>query len=117
MIPEDKDKLKQKIQEDIEEIQKTILALAEATKPIVPDDAIGRLTRMDAINTKGINEVNLRNAKTKPLQLKRALQQIDDPDFGFCIECEEPIPLGRLMLIPESTLCVACKDQLSKNAG
>ena len=65
MTPEERNELKQKMQEDLAEIQSSILLLKKATQPIVPDDAIGRLTRMDAINTKSINEENLRNAKVK----------------------------------------------------
>jgi len=111
MTPQERNKLKQKMQEDLAEIQSSILLLKKATQPIVPDDAIGRLTRMDAINTKSINEENLRNAKVKQGQLERALKQVDDADFGICVECEEAIPLKRLMLMPESLLCVRCKEQ------
>ncbi len=113
MTPAERNKLKQKMQEGLAEIQSSVLLLKEATKPIVPDDAIGRLTRMDAINTKSINEENLRNAKVKQGQLERSLKQVDDPDFGICIECEEAIPLQRLMLMPESPLCVRCKERAS----
>ena len=114
MTPADRDKLKQKIFQDIADIQSSISLLEEATKPIAPDDSIGRLTRMDAINTKSINEENLRNARVKLTQLKRAVKLVDDPDFGICIECEEPIPQKRLVLMPESLLCVRCKEQVSK---
>ncbi|MCP4715287.1 MAG: hypothetical protein GY868_09235, partial [Deltaproteobacteria bacterium] len=36
---------------------------------------------------------------------------IDDPDFGLCAECGEPIPFKRLMIMPGSTLCVGCAGQ------
>ncbi|MBW1833433.1 MAG: TraR/DksA C4-type zinc finger protein [Deltaproteobacteria bacterium] len=37
---------------------------------------------------------------------------IDDPDFGLCCECEEPIPFARLMIMPESDLCVKCAEAI-----
>ena len=48
------------------------------------------MTRMDAINTKSINEANLRNAKLKLTKLERAIRQVNDPDFGYCVVCDEP---------------------------
>ncbi|MBF0279951.1 MAG: TraR/DksA C4-type zinc finger protein [SAR324 cluster bacterium] len=114
MNSDEREQLKQKLQADLLEIRSSIDTLEEATKPIAPDDAIGRLTRMDAINTKSINEEHLRNAKVKRGQLERAIKQVDDPDFGFCLECEESIPFKRLQLMPESRLCVKCKAQASR---
>lgn len=111
MSPEDQEKLKKIIKEEIKSLQNNIAALKEVTKPIPPDEAIGRLTRMDAINTKSINEANLRNAKFKLSKLELAIRQVDDPDFGHCVICDEPIPLKRLMLMPESTMCVQCKEK------
>ena len=114
MSPENQEKLKVIINEEIESLKNNIAALKEATKPIPPDNAIGRLTRMDAINTKSINEANLRNAKIKLTKLERAIHQLDDPDFGYCVVCDESIPLSRIMLMPESTMCVQCKNKEDK---
>jgi DnaK suppressor protein len=44
--------------------------------------------------------------------MERALTMIDDPDFGLCHECEEPIPFARLMIMPESDLCVKCAEAI-----
>ena len=77
-----------------------------------PDNAIGRLTRMEAINSKSINEAALNHAKQTLSKMERALMMIDNPDFGLCRECEEPIPLGRLMIVPESDLCVQCAQAI-----
>ena len=34
-----------------------------------------------------------------------------DQDFGICEECERPIPEARLMIVPETVLCVACQQE------
>ncbi len=111
MSPEEREKLKKVINEEIESLQSNITALEEITKPIPPDNAIGRLTRMDAIHMKSINEAGLRNAKQKLSKLELAIRQADNPDFGYCVVCDEPIPLKRLMLMPESTMCVQCREK------
>jgi DnaK suppressor protein len=111
MTEEERTRLEDKITTDIKTLEDNIRALEEVTKPIPPDDAIGRLTRMEAINAKSINEASLNSSRNKLAGLKRALSKLDDPDFGICAMCEEPIPMGRIMLIPETALCVRCADR------
>jgi len=112
MRTEEKEKLSCQIREKIETVRKDILSYRELTQPVAPDDAIGRLTRMDAIGNKSINEAALREARNTLAKLERALKMIDRPGFGLCIECEEPIPLPRLMVMPESDMCVECAAEL-----
>ena len=80
----------------------------ELTQPIAPENAIGRVSRMDAINNKSINEAALRKAEAKLKNLEFALSNVDDPDFGFCIKCKQKIPVQRIMLVPQSRFCVNC---------
>jgi len=81
--------------------------LAELTKPIEPDCAIGRVSRMDAINNKSINEAALRKAQDMLKKINISLDRIDDDNFGSCIQCGDPIPIQRLLLMPGS-LCIKC---------
>ena len=111
MNEKDKALLKTKILEEIESLKVSIESLQEMSKPVAPDVSIGRLTRMEAINAKSINDANLRSSKNRLSRLQSALNRIDDPHFGICIECEEPIPVKRLMIIPESLKCVECMEE------
>ncbi len=103
--------LRSKIQESIEATESEIGELIELTKPISPSDAIGRISRMDAINNKTINEAALRKAKEKMKKLRFALERSHEDDFGICARCKNDIPTGRLMLMPESNRCVHCADR------
>ena len=114
MDPEQRSKLTKHICQELEKVRKDIDSLSELVKPIAPDNAIGRLSRMEAIGAKSINDAALSRAKTKLEQLKSVLSDIDDPEFGICIECDETIPFGRLKLTPESRLCVNCASKLEK---
>ena len=109
-----KTKLKKNIKERISAIKINIAAYELLTKPISPDNAIGRLTRMEAINSKSINEAALNTSKETLLKLVHALTKIDYPDFGLCRECEEPIPLARLTIMPGTELCVQCAEKISE---
>ena len=105
-----KEKLKDHINKKIEDLKKNIASYKQLSQPVSPDNAIGRLTRMEAINSKSINEAALNRAKQTLSKMERALMKINDPDFGLCRECEEPIPYARLMIVPESDLCVQCAE-------
>ena len=107
---EQKQELKQHIRTEIENIKKDIASFKKLTQPIAPDNAIGRLTRMEAINSKSINEAALNKFKNTLPKLERALKKIDASEFGLCSECEEPIPFARLMIMPEADLCVQCAE-------
>ena len=108
MLQEDKDKLEQHIRQEIEDLKEKIVSYKEGAKPVALDSAIGRVTRMDAINSKSISEESLRKAEIALFKLERALDKIDGSDFGLCMECGEEIPFKRLMIMPGSVLCVAC---------
>ncbi|MDT0554770.1 TraR/DksA family transcriptional regulator [Patiriisocius hiemis] len=104
----DTSKIKKKIIEAIETTSLQIEKYKELTKPIAPENAIGRVSRMDAINNKSINDKALKQAELKFKNLKVALSKIDDEDFGICIKCKKPIPEGRILLIPQAITCVNC---------
>lgn len=104
----DKAQVKQTILDEISKTEASIIHYKELTQPIAPNDAIGRVSRMDAINNKTINEASLRQAENKLKTLKIVLSKIDDNDFGICLKCKQAIPLGRILIRPESLLCVNC---------
>jgi DnaK suppressor protein len=108
MTPEERKGLKAKMEEKLTVVEADIVELKELTKPISPENAIGRVSRMDAINNKSINEASLRKALEKEKKLKYALTQINEPNFGICVRCKSPIQPGRLILMPESNKCVRC---------
>ena len=100
--------IREKIESEILRTGQEIEDLKELTKPIAPENAIGRISRMDAINNKSVNEATLRKSEEKLQKLEQALQKVDRADFGICVRCKNPIPLERIMLIPQSNRCVNC---------
>ena len=97
-----------KINSEITKTEQIIKDLKEQTAPISPDCAIGRISRMDAINNKSVVEASLRQAENKLISLNRVKDNIDSADFGFCLKCRQPIPIGRILYRPESLYCVNC---------
>lgn len=108
MVPMNELEIIEKIKEEIVKTEKLIAEYKEHSKPVTLDNSIGRISRMDAINNKSITESALRQAENKLTKLNQALDQVGKKDFGICIKCKQPIPLGRLLLMPESKRCVNC---------
>jgi DnaK suppressor protein len=100
--------MKQKILDAIAKTEASIEDYKELTKPIAPDVAIGRISRMDAINNKSVTEASLRQAQQKLQNLLRVLGQVGSDDFGQCLQCKQPIPIARILIRPESLYCVKC---------
>lgn len=106
--------LKAKIKANILQLQEDIPGIEAMTQPISPDNAIGRLSRMDAINTRSANQTALNAAKIRLSKLTQTLPKIEHAEYNECDECLAEIPFARLILVPESEYCVACSDKLSE---
>lgn len=98
------------IQEKIETLKATIASVNAENSGIGIDDddaaiADNIASRMVSTRTTGI-------LKEKCRKLELVLRRIDagDPDYGYCAECGEPIPVERLLAVPESEYCVDCAN-------
>lgn len=100
--------IKDKIESEIVKTKKTIHDYKEMTIPEGLDDAVGRVSRMDAINNKSVTQAALRQAEEKLKKLEYVLTQIHKDGFGECARCAKPIPIGRIILMPQSIHCVRC---------
>jgi DnaK suppressor protein len=67
---------KKLILREISKTGKLVQEYREMSGPVAPDDAIGRITRMDAINNKSVTEASLRQAEQKLSGLKKVLSQV-----------------------------------------
>ena len=103
--------IKVKIEKRIISTKEDIIELKKLTAPIEPENAIGRISRMDAINNKSINDFALRKALDKFKNLQLALSRIDEHNFGKCRLCNTEIQEGRLLLMPENNTCVKCASK------
>jgi DnaK suppressor protein len=108
----DKKALIAALESEILKVRTTISDLKEMTGPVEPDDAIGRVSRMDAINNQAITDAALRQAEQKLDELERMQTRQDEPDLGLCARCGKPIPMQRLLLVPHSTHCVTCAERI-----
>jgi DnaK suppressor protein len=103
---------KVRLQELHAELSLQIAAPDSTSESIRPDNAIGRLTRMEAMQAQQMNEAGKRRDQARLKQVEKALVLIDEGGYGTCVRCESHIPAGRLEIRPESRLCVRCASRV-----
>lgn len=111
MTNNEKQKIKESIIKEIAEFEADILLLKDAAKPIAPDCAYGRVSRMDAINNKVIVDASLKDKETTLRRFKYTISKIDSEDYGKCSRCGNYINFKRLMSIPYVNLCIYCANK------
>jgi len=97
-----------RIKKEITKTEEVIVEYKEVTQPISPENAIGRVSRMDAINNKSVMEAALRTARKELEDLEHASRYISMDDFGKCDICGNMINVKRLMVMPGSRHCMKC---------
>ena len=103
-----KTEIKDLIRQEIDKTEQKIAEYESMSSPVSPDDAIGRVSRMDAINNKSVTEAALRQSKDKLSKLRHALHRVEEENFGLCKRCGQMIPVMRVVLMPQSPYCVNC---------
>ena len=70
--------------------------------------SVGRVSRIDAMQMQAMSQAVQRRRAARRVAIQQALKRIAQGEFGFCIECGEPIAAGRLDVDPAFSACVRC---------
>lgn len=52
-----------------------------------------------------------RNTRDLLMQVRQALELIEEGKYGNCLTCARPIPVARLRVIPHTAICVVCASR------
>jgi DnaK suppressor protein len=96
-----------------ESVQDQIQAISSWCEPVAPDQAIGRLTRNDAMQDQQMALHQRERLLTQLTRIRTALDRIESGTFGICPACKNSIDVRRLDTAPDSPLCVACLEKLN----
>lgn len=104
-----RDELLPRIRQELEELH-TLSVLTESDRAPVQLDqqSVGRLSRMDAMQGQALSQASDQRRKARIMALDAAIRRFDDDEFGFCVDCGEPIAIARLRVDPATNLCIAC---------
>ena len=70
--------------------------------------SVGRLSRMDAMQQQAMAQAQERTRSRDLVRIDQALSRIKDGDYGYCEDCGNEIPVGRLEIDPMAERCVGC---------
>jgi DnaK suppressor protein len=82
---------------------------SESRDPVALDQqSVGRLSRMDAIQQQAMSQATEQKRKYDLIRIESTERRLRDGDYGYCEECGEEIPDGRLAIDPMAECCVNC---------
>ena len=94
------------------ELKAFIDGLDDATATVELDQGQqGRLSRIDAMQAQKMAQAQKQRATVRLERVQNVLATAQQPDFGCCGDCEEPIAFKRLLARPDSVLCVECTQE------
>lgn len=83
----------------------------DRARPVELDQtAVGRLSRMDALQGQAMSAAVRRRRETTLRRIAAALERLEEGEFGYCLKCGEAIAVARLEIDPVATLCTACAE-------
>ena len=109
LTPADHHELRDLLEASKGEMERLLELGREAEKPVAVDSSIGRLTRMDALQQQSMAQATGGKGALRLRQIVAALGRMDEGSYGDCLGCQEPIPVVRLRVRPEATLCITCQ--------
>ena len=97
------------IHERLQELEQNSVSGRDAQSVVELDQqAIGRLSRMDALQNQAMAKAQQANRDVETRRLLAALERLERGEFGYCEDCGERIPDGRLTLDLAASKCVSC---------
>ena len=90
------------------EVAEALNASKDSANVVELDTAIGRLSRMDAMQNQQMALELRRRQENQLLRIKNALKRMDQGRYGLCGKCKQPIAEERLEISPDTVVCVRC---------
>ena len=82
---------------------------AGSRAPVILDQtSVGRVSRIDAMQVQAMAIEAERRRAIEAKRIERALERLDDSEYGECVTCGEDIAPARLELDPAVAVCIDC---------
>lgn len=110
----EQEKYRPVIEGKIAELKKALSETDSTAAPVAPDNAIGRLSRVDAMQQQQVALESRRRRQDLLSRLERALKLINEGEYGTCPKCKEDIGEKRLNALPDAIFCISCAADLER---
>lgn len=109
LSPEQLTELRSELSRELARLERSMPSTAQAAKPVELDQtAVGRLSRMDALQNQHLTADLHSREQARHAQLIDALDRLDHGTYGRCLSCGAAIAYGRLLVFPEARSCAVC---------
>lgn len=102
------------IEKKISQLKEQLAENDSVGDPVSPDNAIGRLSRVDAMQVQAMRLALVRQRREELERLQQALRLVAAGKYGTCNGCGEDIPEKRLEAVPDTQRCVPCLSELQR---
>ncbi|WP_394388817.1 TraR/DksA family transcriptional regulator [Shewanella woodyi] len=111
LSPNEKQQLLTVLKQELTELEQQLTFTHERGAPVILDQqAVGRVSRIDAIQQQEMAQASEVLMQQHIVRIKQIF--LDTEEYGFCLECGEPIGLGRLTIHPTAEMCIGCQSEL-----
>ncbi len=101
--------LREELERQLVRLERSMRVTEEAARPVQLDQtAVGRLSRMDAMQNQALTKNLQERELIKHALLIEALERLDAGTYGTCSECAGAIAFDRLFVYPEAPNCATC---------
>lgn len=105
----DMEKARTRLDNKRTELEAQSALASEARRPVELDQqSVGRLSRMDAMQQQAMAQAAERSRQRELTRIELAERRLREGEYGWCAECGEEIPDGRLAIDPMAEKCVHC---------
>lgn len=109
MTDDQLDEFRRLLEDQRADYEETLRSSLESAKGEELDQQrIGRLSRMDALQSQSIVKAANRRMLGELQQIDAALERIKQGTYGECLTCGKLIQTARLEVYPSTTACIDC---------
>ncbi len=103
--------LKELLEAQKQTLEQQLQQVEANTQPVTLDQqSVGRVSRIDAIQQQQMAVANRQQLMQQFNAINTSLKRLQTDEYGFCLECGEPIGFARLQVQPYAPYCLACQS-------
>jgi DnaK suppressor protein len=76
--------------------------------------SVGRVSRVDALQAQAVSVAAKQRRAEELRQISAALVRVDEGEYGYCLDCGDPISPERLEIDLSTKYCVKCASAREK---
>lgn len=108
---------RERLEAMLEHMDLLLAQTLEDTQPVELGSSFGRLSRIDAIQMRGMAQMNRSQLEVRRQLVDLALRALDEGRYGRCRNCSGPITRQRLEALPETPFCIDCQESFERDPG